>query len=287
MEIQHYKSEVTDPKRMVNPIDAIHENCSRLDYVLKYIGQLKPKRVNDYVIALEKRLREDVKDYHIEYSSIELDKLLKDCTRLNRYPELRELMIQFTIYKLNLPGDYQPESKEIEISLMDWLKSTNVFRYYRVKAIVDIMNREEAINLWKEMVFRSTQDSLKNSDEEIHPPIKEITEGWKKEGERGESTLELIVVSYDDNKVALRFDKCPVFDSVKDLEDREIAYLSYCWTGQPEQELNQHSRRKNTPQTLYQAEYCVEFYWNNDVYPNADPPSVEFWNEIAENQRPS
>jgi hypothetical protein len=282
MEVKHYKSDVIDPKRMENPIDVISENCSRLDFVLKYLNQLKPTRVNDYTLALEKRLQEDIKGFHIDYSELDMDEILKDREFLNRYLDLRELMIQFVFNELKLPEDYKPESEEVEVSLMDWLRSSNVFRYHRVKAIIDIMDREEGILLWKDMVYRATQDSLKASEEECHPPIKEITEGWMKHGESKESNFELTVVSYDDHKVALRFDRCPVFDSVKHLEDREIAYLSYCWTGTPEQELNKKARRKNTPQTLYQSDYCVEFYWNNDVHPNAEPPSHELWNKLAE-----
>jgi len=280
MEVKYYNSEVTNPKRMVNPVDVINDNCSRLDYVLKYFSQLKPKRVNDYTIALEKRLREDIEDFHIDHSRLNLDEILKDRDQLNRYPDLRELMIQFVFNELNLPEGYVPEAKEIEVSLLDWLRSTNVFRYHRVKAIVDIMNREEAIQLWKDMVYRATEDSLRNSGEEVHSPIKEITEGWMKEGEKGDSSFELTVVSYDDHKVALKIDRCPVFESVKYLEDREIAYLSHCWTGQPEQELNKRSRRKNTLHTLYQSDYCVSFYWDNDIHPDAVPPSHDFWKTI-------
>ncbi|TFH06026.1 MAG: hypothetical protein E4H14_11605 [Candidatus Thorarchaeota archaeon] len=221
MEVKHYKSEITDPKRMINPLDAIIENCSSLDHVLRYLSQLKPKRVNDYVIALEKRLQENIKDYQINYSTLDIDKVLKNCEFLNRYHELRELMIQFVFNELKLPMVFQPTSEGVEVSLMNWLRSCNVFRYHRVKAIVDIMDREEGIQLWKDMVYRATQDSLKSSKEECHPPIKEITEGWKKEGETGESNFELTVVSYDDHKVALKFDRCPVFDSVRHLEDRE------------------------------------------------------------------
>lgn len=211
---------------------------------------------------------------------MKLHEIMNDNDQLNRYPELQELMIQFAFNELKLPQEYQPISEETEVLLLDWLRSTNVFRYHRVKAIVDIMDREEGIQLWKDMVYRATEDSLKENDEEIHPPIKEITEGWMKEGEKGESTFELTVVSYDDHKVALRFDSCPVFDSVKHLEDREIAFLSYCWTGEPEQELNRRSRRKNTPQTLYQNDYCLEFYWDNEVHPDAEPPSHDFWQTL-------
>lgn len=282
MKVNHYKSEVTDPKRMENPIDVITENCDRLNRVLMYLSQLKPKRVNDYVIALEKRLRDEINGFHIDHTGLDFDEILTEYDQLNRYPDLRELMIQFVFHELQLLSNYEPESREIEVSLLHWLRSNNVFRYYRVKAIVDIMDRDEGIQLWKDMMYRANEDFFKNSDEEVYPPIKDITTGWKEHGEKGESTFELTVVSYDDHKVALRFDSCPVFESVKHLEDREVAFLSYCWGGEPEQELNHWSRRKNTPQTLYQSDYCVEFYWNNDVHPDAQPPSKKFWKVIAE-----
>jgi len=203
-----------------------------------------------------------------------------ECDYLKRCPELRELMILFVFNELKLPENYRPKSEEVEVSLMNRLRSSNIFRYHRVKALVDIMDRAEGIELWKDMVYRATQDSLRSSNEECHPPIKEITDRWVKKGEAGESNLELTVVSYDDHKLALRFDRCPVFDSVRHLEVREVAYLSYCWTGQSEQELNKKARRKKTPQTLYQGDYCVEFYWNNDVHPDAEPPTHDFWKTI-------
>ncbi len=277
MIIKHYKRSVSDPTRMINPLDVITENCTRQDTVLRYMSQLKPKRVTDYVLALEKRLSNEIVTFSIDYTNLDLENELKSLEFLSRYSDLKNLIVLFSLNTLNLPVEYELESIETEVGLLDWLKSTNVFRYYRVKAIVDIMDRDEGIQLWKDLVYRATEDALRCSNEEIHPPIKEITEGWMKEGETGESNFELTVVSYDDHKVALRFDRCPIFDSVKHLEDREVAYLSYCWTGQPEQELNKKSRRKNTPQTLYHSNYCIEFYWNNEVHPNAEPPSEDFW----------
>ncbi|MHA2178685.1 MAG: hypothetical protein ACXAAK_10085 [Candidatus Thorarchaeota archaeon] len=278
MKVNHYKSDVTDPRRLENPVDVIIENCDRLNRVLMYMSQLKPRRVNDYVIALEKRLRDEIKEFHIDHSSIDFDEILRENDQLKRYSELVELMIQFVFHQLHLPSDYTPESKEIEVSLLNWLRSSNVFRYYRVMAIIDIMERNDGIQLWKDMMYRANEDFFKNSEEEVYSPIKEITEGWKEHGEKGESTFELTVVSYDNHKVALRFDICPVFESVKHLEDREVAFLSYCGGGEPEKEFNHWSRR---------TDYCVEFYWNNEVHPDAQPPSHEFWEKLAEKNHPS
>ena len=280
MIVKHYKRSVSDPTRMINPLDVITENCTRLDNVLRYMNQLRPKRVTDYVQALEKRLSHEIGSFNIDYTNLDLEDKLKGLEFLRRYCDVKNLIILFSLHTMNLPIDYVPESEETKVGHLDWLKATNVFRYHRVKAIVDIMDRQEGIQLWKDLVYRATEDAIRSSDEEIHPPIKEITEDWMKEGETGQSNFELTVVSYDDHKVALRFDRCPVFDSVKHLEDREIAYLSYCWTGESEKDLNKKSRRKLTPQTLYQADYCLEFYWDNDVHPDAEPPAHGFWQTI-------
>jgi len=284
MEIKYYKSSMTHPKRLVDPIDVIKENCSRLNNVLQYLSQLRPQRVRDYTIALEDRLRRDIQDYQTDYSSLNIDKNLIECEFLNRYPDLLDAMILFALKELQLSTAYELGSGMVEVSLMSWLKTLNIFRYHRVKAIVDIMERNEAIELWKDLVYRATQESLKSSTDECHPPIKEIAEGWIKEGESGESRFELTVVSFDDHKVAVKFDQCPVFDSVKHLDDREIAYFSYCWTGQPEQELNKKARRKKTLQTLYHSDFCVEFFWNNDIHPDAEPPTTDFWDQIMESK---
>lgn len=279
MKIQRFQAHNPDAVQQVKPIDVVTENCTRLDTVLKYLKMLKPDLTIKYIPAIIKLLRDDIDNFEIDYSPLELDDFENNLEELSLYPELFGLVVQFSIYYLKVTEIISAED-EVEVPIPDWLQSTNVFRYHRVKAIVDIMEREEGIKLWKRMVYKATEDSLERSDDEIHPPIKEITEGWIKAGEKDDASFVFTVAEYDDHKVALKFDRCPVYDSISHLEDREVAYLSYCWTGFPEEELNKRSRRKNTPQTLYQADYCIEFYWNNDVHPDAQPPSDEFWRKI-------
>ncbi|MCK5264371.1 MAG: hypothetical protein KAR03_02090, partial [Candidatus Thorarchaeota archaeon] len=166
MIVKHYKRSVSDPTRMINPLDVITENCTRLDTVLRYMNQLRPKRVTDYVQALEKRLSNEIGSFNIDYTNLDLDDKLRSLEYLSRYSDLKKLIVLFSLNTMNLPVDYVPESEETKVGLLDWLKATNVFRYHRVKAILDIMDREGGIQLWKDMVYRATQDSLKESDVE-------------------------------------------------------------------------------------------------------------------------
>jgi hypothetical protein len=133
------------------------------------------------------------------------------------------------------------------------------------------------------MVYKATEEALAKSDEERHIPVKETADYWMG-SEEGVNDFDRTVVKFDDYKIAVKYYRCPVFDSVKDMEDREVAYLSYCWTRVPEEELTTKSRRMLTPQTLYDSNYCVEFFWNNDVHSNAQPPTDEFWNSINDEE---
>ena len=282
MEIKRYRNSNTDMKRLIKPLDVIKENFTRIDTVLKYLEILRPDIVGNYVPAVKKRLYDDIGNYSIDYSNLNLDELRTDLIRLQDYLELQDLIVRFSFYYFNVPESNQPTTEEVEVLSSDWLKSLNVLRFHRVKALVDILERKEAINLWKKLVYKATEDFFEEVKDEIHPPIAEIAEGWIKAGEEGKDAFDHTVVKFDDYKVAVKFDRCPVYDSVKHLDDQEVVYLSYCWTGVPEEEMNKSSRRKFTPYTLHTADYCVEFFWNNDVHPNAKPPSREFFDELGD-----
>ena len=228
---------------------------------------------------MKKRISGDIVDFKINYSDLDLEEMKSQLLKINNNKELQDLIILQTFFHLKLPIDYRVSSEEFKVDLLDWIRSTNVLKYNRVKVFVDILKRDEGIQLWKDMLFLATEESLNSSEEEVHPPIKEIIEGWIKAGKDEDSLFDMTIVKYDDYKVALRFDRCPVYEATKHLEDPEIAYLSWRWTGYPEEKLNKRTRRKRTPQTLHESDYCIEFYWNNEVHPDAEPPTSDFWKE--------
>ena len=130
---------------------------------------------------------------------------------------------------------------------------------------------------------------MKNTDEEFHKPIHEIADGWIKEGQSDNTSYNLTVVKYDEHKCLVKFDTCGSYEALRTMEDPEIAYLSWCYGGEVEskieKELNKRSRRKFTPITLHHHDFCVEFYWDNDVHPDAKPPTLdELTNMIEESK---
>jgi hypothetical protein len=284
MKAEHFVSKNTDPRYTFNPVDILKQNLTLVNNVLRYMELVKSKANTKWTNALKRRLDTYSQGFKIDYSLIDLEEFVAGLDYLIKYPELQDSIIQFAFKELNMPEDYIPKDEETETNFYDWSRSSNVLRYHRVKALFDIMDREVGIKLWKEMVHKATEDALEN-DDEIYPTIKEITDGWLENGKKERPSDDYTVAVFDEHMVALRFDRCPVFDAMKHLEDREAVYLSYCWTGEPEEALNKKSRRKYTPCTLYTSDHCIEFYWNNDVHPDAKPPSDEFWEELKEGMK--
>ena len=276
MEIRSYKAYNPNSKMSINLKETVKRNFFTINIVLKYIQQLNPQIKDSYVSALKKRLADNIGNYRFKVSIFDLEKIAREFNFINVHHDLQELVALFTCKYLSLSNEFDPKEEEIQGLTLDWLRAQFILQYHRTGAFVDIMERDEGIQLWKDIVYAATKDSLKMREGEIRPPIKEFTEMWIKRGEENENnTSDFTLFIYDDYKVLLKVDRCGVHEAVKHLKDQEIAFFSYCWTGFVEDKLNQKVRRRRTTQTLHLNDCCDEFYWNNDVHPNAEQPSLD------------
>jgi hypothetical protein len=276
MEIKSYNAYNPDSKMSFNPKEVIRRNFFTINIVLKYIQQLNSQISGNYLSALQKRLADTIGDYRFNVSLSALDQIAGEFNFINVHHDLQELVALFTCKYLRLSNEFYLMEEEIQGRTLDWLRAQFILQYHRTGAFVDIMERDEGIQLWKDIIFTATTDALENKEGEIHPPIREFTEMWIQRGEEDENnTSDFTLFIFDDYKVLLKVDRCGVHEAVKHLEDQEIAFLSYCWTGFVEDKLNKRSRRRRTTQTLHLSDYCDEFYWNNDVHPDAKQPTFD------------
>jgi len=209
-------------------------------------------------------------------SLLNTGELAREFNCIHEHDDLQELISLFTCRFLRLSDDFNPAEDEIQGLTLDYLRALFILQYHRTGAFVDIMERDEGIQLWKDIVYAATTEALEKREGEIHPPIREFTEMWIKRGEVDENnTSDFTLFIFDDHKVMLKVDRCGVHEAVKHFEDQEIAFLSYCWTGFVEDSLYKGSRRRRTTQTLHLSDFCDEFYWNNDVHPDAKQPTIE------------
>lgn len=284
MEITTYKNHNPKATCEENPLDIIKVALFGTNLVIEFIEEINPKIRKDYVRALRKNLQDEIKDYHFNSEIFDMESLKSELTILKEYEEIPELIIQVICKHMNPSKEYQPDQGKYELQLLDWLKAYLLWRYYRVKSFLDVLGREEGIAFWKKIAIKLADYGLENSDE--GPPVTEVAKNWMKYGsETPDNTLmDFTVVKFDEHRVLVKFDVCGVHESLKYLNDSELTYLSYCYVGDVEDERSTKIRRRRRSQVLHLGEFCDEFFWNNEVHPDAKQPPLEFMRKLGKEE---
>ena len=285
VDIKYYRKRNPESRRKLKLEEQLTGNLRRVNSVLKYIRELKPEILDDYIPVLRKRFEENIQRATPEFDEGDFSLLGVEYRFLNANPDLRDAVIQWTLAELSPKQRVPVGESEIDVLHWDAARATEVLRYHRVMALTEVLGRDAGIQLWKDIVEKATDDVRRENTEEVWPLIQEIADGWRKFGETTELDHDFIVAQFDEHKVLLKFNRCVVQEAVSHLEDTEIAYLATCWASHPDNaSLKRYGlkRRKLTPQTLHTHPFCIEFFWNNDIHPEAEPPDSEFLRKLGE-----
>ncbi len=287
MKIENYKCFSLTKKEKFKPEEFIKGRLERTDYVLKSFKAIKPEELNVYVSNLKEKFSEVVGNYEFNINVFNWDSIRKDLVVLPNFPDFEKLVFLFVCKTINLPENYVNEQGEIETIYFDLRKTSERISYYLVRTLVDIYGKEEgtelykqiAPNIIKEYISKAEREKPKDVSEEpidpktvkIHDFKKNSTEAWCKVG-----LADFTSCIIDDYKVVYRFDSCLTPEALKEFNDPDIAYLASCYLADiPEFNEGRTIHLRRT-QTLHHAKFCDEFYWNNDVHPDAEQPDIEF-----------
>ncbi|MFX1253295.1 MAG: hypothetical protein ACFFCZ_16925 [Promethearchaeota archaeon] len=268
-------------RNKVNPSDVIKINFYGIDEVLQSLAEIRPALIIDYVQAVKKRVAREIQDYHIDSNIFDLQEIVKDFPALKQYPELQELIIQFTCRYLYIPQSLYDNPEPIERFELDIVKSRGI-DYHRTKAFADILGRKEGIKLWKEIVVHFVDKLLKGRPESNKESMKDFIEK-QLEIKSKDQGADCTVVIFDDNRFLKKVNRCMCHEATKHFNDPEFAYLCYCYIGDVLDSRSKGFRRlrRRRSQTLYFRDFCDEFFWDDEVYPDAQQPSLEFIRKLG------
>ncbi len=274
----------TEAKSKINLNEFIKSNFEQTDAVIKYFNELKSDKLNEYLQTFEKRLGNVIKEFRYNNGLFDLGLIDQNLKILNKYPELKKVIINFMCKLLELPEGLN-SIEEIEIRYFNIRRASSHLSYYRVKTIEDIFGKDEATKLYQEIVKYLIKERKEQNPPEMHEDPKKVTRIDSRERVM-KQYLELgvgdfTIVIYDDYKELYKFDRCIVHEVLKDLNDPDIAYLSSCYTNDHPSNNEGHTIHARKTQSLHHSDFCDEFYWNNAVYPDAKQPSLEFTKKLG------
>lgn len=274
MQIKNYQCYNLNAKEKINPIKLISEQLQQTDLMCKSLEQIRPEVIKDYLTNFEKKLNEAIGLFHIESSKLLLNANMQNLVILKEFPEIIELIIQFICKSLELPTNYHQGG--IEVLVFNRRKANEHLSYYRVKSLVDTLGIKNGSRLYKRIVpFLIHQGKIKVPNVTLKDYCQGEVKRWCKTG-----LGNFISVIFDDYRHLYRFDRCMIHEVLKDFNDPDMAYLCSCFfNDHPEYNKDRTIHLRRT-QTLHHGEFCDELWWDNDIYPNAKQPSLEFTKKL-------
>ncbi len=263
-----------DPEAMseITVHDYLIRSLGRLEKLLEFLKENRTDVVDSFRSKIIESLSELVAGKGASPFLKEFRVVLDELPLLEQDTELGFLALHFVMGQLNLS---EIDDGKAKVLFLDVERGDNLIPYTAITLLVELLGRKSGIELWKGYV----EHMAKHAPPRELGSFKELREGMARMGENGGFAFS--VHDFDENKFVGRFDKCVVYDSLKDQDDHELAYYATCYTGMTIGNRRDWCVRMRRTQTLYSADYCDELYWNREVYDEPKQPSLEFTGKMV------
>ena len=282
MQTESYKCFNIKAKGKINLTGFIKEEIEEASSIFNFLGILKPEIMSEYLSSFKERMNEVVGNYQINFTSLHVDDIVQNLAYIYGDLDLQSLIIRFICKNLEITNF--PNQSEVDLLYYNQSKARFKISYHRVKTLEDLMGKEEATQLYKEVVTHSILEMKKKSKKELPIDPREVTRNESRKNyielSRKRGFGDFTIGIFDDYKEIYRFDRCVVHEVLKNFNDPDIAYLSSCYRHEnPEWNKGEIIHLRRT-QTLHHSEFCDELYWNNEIHPNTEQPSLEFTEKL-------
>ncbi|MCK5159747.1 MAG: L-2-amino-thiazoline-4-carboxylic acid hydrolase [Candidatus Heimdallarchaeota archaeon] len=228
MKFKRYGRVNPDKMYKINPMQ-LAENVilKKLDFLLGFIKEKNEKLYNRYVDQLDDKIQTIIGSFEIPKEKLEIKKKLGNYNHLNNHSKLVELHYHFLIKLLEKPIEEAINSEEVLIPSKNYWLIVFGFRYYQAQALTEIMEKGEAIELFKEYIdqyYVSVKSTFKHFE-----TLDEMRNDHFEDSENStDPEFDVIYSTVEDGVYIVRNNNCPAIDALSDFEDKELVYVTCC-----------------------------------------------------------
>ncbi|MCK5184534.1 MAG: L-2-amino-thiazoline-4-carboxylic acid hydrolase [Candidatus Heimdallarchaeota archaeon] len=228
MEFQQFGRVNPDKMYKINPMQ-LAENVilKRLDFLLGFIKERNEKQYNKYVEQLEKIIQNLIGSFDIPKEKLEIKEKLSSYKHLNQHSKLAKIHYHFLLKLLEKPIEEAINSEEVLIPSKNYWLIVFGIRYYQAQALTEIMEKEEAIELFKEYIdqyYVSVKSTFKHFE-----TLDEMRNDHFEDSENStDPEFDVIYSTVEDGVYIVRNNNCPAIDALSDFEDKELVYVACC-----------------------------------------------------------
>jgi hypothetical protein len=206
------------------------------------------------------------------------DRIVDDESVLSSYGIIKNLALQLIMKYIPLEKGYTLTAEAIPLKRFDQLRAKHMLLYPRIVSLVEILGRDEGIAFYKDFVEFWGEAVAKKGPwtVEYKDARKSIPKWWE-----ASNSFEFGVVDTHEAAFLAKFDKCVWYESMKDAEDKELAYYTVCYPGP---RIGRHAHQNISMRrsvTLFTGDFCDELRWDRHVHDEPEQPSHEFSSKIV------
>ncbi len=255
----------------------IRDWLQEMELMLDYIEINLPEILVPFTKQVVSRYKVELDGKSFVLSDVGLDRLENDQSLLSNYSHLKDLALAMIMRYIPFKG-YSLSSEEVYIRWLDFLRPKYRLRYHRITVLVDIMGREPGIKFFKDFVeFWGEEIAKKLKGTHSYEHVRENRVKTWKEG----NAMEFAIVDVSEAAFLGKFDKCISHESMKHVEDQELAYYSVCYPAPRLLEYAHENISMRRTQTLFTADFCDELRWDRNVHDEPEQPSLEFSRKLV------
>ncbi|MHA1992102.1 MAG: L-2-amino-thiazoline-4-carboxylic acid hydrolase [Candidatus Hodarchaeales archaeon] len=276
MKIESYRT--FNPKVMVKVdlLSLMDQSLYELESMLKFVFDNKPDQFKQYLFELKRIFSSYIQDYTIKSSSLNIDNLKEDLSFIFNHSEIISLSLKVICLHLEIPMSFQFDDRMVDVILMKEKSTASIFKYLGIKAMQELLNEDDGLKFYKKYCQIRYQDTGMKKNPRTAKQARE--DQLKEFSDQGLYDWKFAI--FDDEKYLLKVNRCFFHEVFKPFNDPKVSYLACCYTGSDAiRRDNQYLRMRRT-QTLFDGDFCDEFYWNKKVYDQPEQPNLEFTRKL-------
>jgi len=277
-EYEYYEKYDDAAMGQVNLVAEIRDWLWTMDLMFQFINDEKPEILEDFSKKVEEKYNIELKNTSFALDDVGFDKFLNDQSVLASYSQFKDLGLQIIMKYIPLREGYTLSEEMEPIRYVDYLRAKHMLLYHRITALTEILGREAGIDFFQKFVQFWGREQAKKLI--VSHTIDFARENYVKFWENS-SAFNFGVVDVDKAAFLAKFDKCAWYESMKHVDDQELAYYAVCYPG-PRIGRHVHqnvSMRRSV--TLFTGDFCDELRWDRHVHDEPEQPSHDFSGKIV------
>ncbi len=282
MKFQQYGKVNPDKKYKINPLQLAESVIlKRLDFLLGFIKDRNDDLYARYIDQLESKIKLLTENLDAPIEKLEITKKLEEFTLINKHKELVILHYKFLIKLLDKPVTDILNSNEIMIPSKIYWQIVFGIRYYQAQALAEIMEKEEAIELFKEYInqyhlfVESTFKKYKTLEEMRQDHIDDAVKSTDPE-------IDVFISTVKDGVYIVRNNNCPAIEAMIDFDDKELVYLACCYGDYNYAIMSNKHFVMTRDFTIAEGDpYCDKVFHDTRIDKEVKHPTKEFLDKIG------